>query len=327
MSGAPTFVARERAKAVGWKRSTDTVPEDALRPAPYIRDGKLQTGPLPFCLPPEHASLSLLPEVRSMAIDLFAELGIPWHAGIEGGPGNHLLSSQVQCVNALGQMVHDPERIRRAFRSRLDIAEVLEIEPGRFLTFEYIGPTDFFGEAPGGERTRGARCTSVDAAFLFHTSTGDRELALVEWKYTESYGPREPEPAKDEVRWQRYGTALHDPEGPVRADVLPFEALLAEPFYQLMRQQLLAWELEKAGVHDVDRVRVVHVMPSDNVAYRMSLRAVHREVGDTVHDVWHALLRRPDRFVSLDSSVFADPSITSPEYVDRYGNQDGSDDQ
>ena len=311
MSGTPTFVARERAKAAGWKRSTTTLPDEAREPAPYIRDGAPHTGPLPFCLPPEHAALSLLPEVRTTAIDLFAALGIPWHAGIGGGPGNHLVSSQAQCVNALGQMVHDPERISRAFATVLDIDEVLEIEPGRFLTFEYIGPTDFFGESPGSERTRGARCTSVDAAFLFRTPTGRRELALVEWKYTESYRQRVPEPAKDEVRWRRYGTALHDPDGPVRADVLPFEALCDEPFYQLMRQQLLARELEKAGVDDVDRVRVVHVMPDANLAYGASLGRPHREVGATVHQVWQALLRRPDRFVSLDSSVFADPAVTS----------------
>ncbi|HAS08942.1 MAG TPA: hypothetical protein DCS55_00225 [Acidimicrobiaceae bacterium] len=310
---------RERAKAVSWKQSTQTLPDGARHPAPYIRGGQAQTGPLPFCLPIEHAALSLLPEVRPMALDLFAELGIPWHAGIGGGPGNHLLSSQVQCVNALGQMVHDPDRIVRAFGSVLDIDEVLEVEPGRFLTFEYIGPTDFFGEVPDGERTRGARCTSVDAAFLFRSSTGERELALVEWKYTESYRPRKPEPAKDEIRRKRYRTALHDPDGAVHADVLPFKALLDEPIYQLVRQQLLAWELEKARVHDVDRVRIVHVIPSDNLAYGDSLSAEHRTVGDTVHEVWHALLRRPDRFLSLDSSVFADPSITSPEYVDRYG--------
>lgn len=30
------------------------------------------------------------------------------------------------------------------------------------------------------------------------------------------------------------------------------------------------------------------------------------------------LLRRPDRFLSVDSSVFLDPSVTSTEYVRRY---------
>jgi hypothetical protein len=30
-------------------------------------------------------------------------------------------------------------------------------------------------------------------------------------------------------------------------------------------------------------------------------------------------MRRPDRFVSIDPSVFLDPEITSVEYVSRYG--------
>ncbi|MDP9181638.1 MAG: hypothetical protein M3P04_02525, partial [Actinomycetota bacterium] len=33
------------------------------------------------------------------------------------------------------------------------------------------------------------------------------------------------------------------------------------------------------------------------------------------------LLRRPERFLSLDSSVFLDPEITSQEYCHRYGAQ------
>ncbi len=62
-------------------------------------------------------------------------------------------------------MVTAPQRILRAFGPLLDIDEVLQIEPGRYLTFEYIGPTDFFHEAPTGRRVRGAHCTSVEAAF------------------------------------------------------------------------------------------------------------------------------------------------------------------
>jgi hypothetical protein len=38
-----------------------------------------------------------------------------------------------------------------------------------------------------------------------------------------------------------------------------------------------------------------------------------------VSEVWQALLRRTDRFTSLDSAVFLDPAITSAEYCNRYG--------
>jgi hypothetical protein len=313
-----TYTDTQRAQAAAWKSFTTTLPVEAKQPAPYVDKTGSSRGPAyDFCLPPEHASLSLLPEVRAPMLALFDELGIPWHAGVDGGPSNHLLSSQVQCVNALGQMADDPERLRIAFAEVLGTQDVLEIEPGRFLTFEYIGPTDYFGEAPSGARVRGAHCTSVDAAFLHRTTDGVVELVLLEWKYTEPYRARPAEPAKDKVRWERYGAAWSDPDGPI-LPTLPFEQVLQEPLYQLVRQQLLAHALEKDRAHGADRVRVVHVSPADNHAYQQSLQPAHRSLGDSVTEVWSKLLRRPDRFLSLDSALFLDEDITSPEYTLRY---------
>ena len=71
---------------------------------------------------------------------MFTELGIPWHAGVDGGPSDHLPSSQVQCVNAAGQVVTNSSRIVRAFGDLLGIDTILPIEPGQYLTFEHIGP-------------------------------------------------------------------------------------------------------------------------------------------------------------------------------------------
>ena len=308
------FTKNEKLRAIAWKSNTTALPDAAKVPAPYVgKDGTAGPTAYDFCLPAELADHNLLPKVREPALALFAELEIPWHAGTPAGPSNHLLSSQVQCVNALMPMVTDPSRIQRAFGAH----EVLEIEPGRFLTFEYIGPRDYFGEAPHGTRTRGAHCTSVDAAFLHRLPDGTTELVLVEWKYTESYRPRTPDPAKDAVRAQRYAASVADPDGPVLSDVLPFDLLLDEPLYQLVRQQLLAHALELDGV--ADRVRVVHVLPKDNAAYQESLqRPEQRALGATVSEVWQKLLRRPDRFTSMDHRVFWDPEVTSREYELRY---------
>ncbi len=313
-----TYTRDERRRAAAWKTHTDALPPAAKVSAPYVsKDGGAFGAPLPFCLPPDFADHNLLPAVREPALALFADLGIPWHAGIGGGPGNHLLSSQVQCVNALMPLVDDPARLARAFAAVLDIGEVLEIEPGRFLTFEYIGPEDFFGEAPGSERIRGAHCTSVDAAFLHRAPDGARELVLVEWKYTESYPVRTAEPRRDETRRGRYAAAIDDPAGPVRGDLLAFEHLLDEPFYQLTRQQLLAHALERLGA--ADRVRVVLVLPPENEAYQQSLtRPEHHALGATVSEVWRRLLRAQDRFATLDPAVFLDPQITSEDYRLRY---------
>jgi hypothetical protein len=318
-----TYTERERRRCSAWKSRTQTLPEPARVPAPYVgKTGHRGATSYDFCLPAEHAELNLLPEVRQPVLALFADAGIPWHAGIDGGPSNHLLSSQVQCANALGQMIEDPSRLVRAFGDRLGIDEVLEIEPGGFLTFEYIGPADFFGEVRNGERVRGAHCTSVDAAFLHRRRDGLRELVLVEWKYTESYGLRRADPDKDAVRRGRYGAAWSAADSPVRTGLLPFDLVLDEPFYQLVRQQLLAHELEKARAHGADRVRVLHVLPPDNEAYQASLaRPEHRALGASVSEVWQRLLALPDRFLSVDPAVFLYPAVTSAEYVSRYGQQ------
>ena len=299
---------------------TTSLPEKARAPGRYVQGGAEQGPPLEVCLPPHHSALNLLPEVRATALALFVELGIPWHASADGGPSNHLLSSQVQCVNALGQMVSDPGRVVRAFGGVIGTAEVLEIEPGRFLTFEYIGDHDYFSEAPTGRRTRGSMCTSVDAAFLHRTSAGVTELVLIEWKYTEAYLLRDPEPAKDETRRRRYEPAILELDCPVRADLLAFVDLLDEPLYQLMRQQLLASALERDRAHGADVVRVLHVHPAANLAYQASLhRPSQQALGHTVDAAWSSLLRRPDRFAVLDSEHFLDPAVTSQEYVARYG--------
>jgi hypothetical protein len=324
-----TYSHQERARAIAWKQATTTLPIEAKIPAPYIdKDGRSQGKPVPYCFPAEHATLSLLPEVRDSALTLFGELGIPWHAGIGGGPSNHLLSSQVQCANALGQMVDDADRIVRAFGEPLGTSEVLHIEPDRCLTFEFIGPVDYFNEAPDKKRVRGAHCTSVDAAFLHRTVDDVVELVLVEWKYTESYRKRDIDPDKDATRWKRYGASLMATDSPVRGDLLEFSDLLDEPIYQLVRQQLLAHALEKEHTYGADRVRVVHVCPRGNVEYQQSIhRPTQRALGDSTSEVWGRLLRRHDRFVSMDSAVFLDPAITSEEYCSRYGVPIDSDDR
>lgn len=321
MTTEATFTTSERARASAWKAATPTLPEAARVPAPYVgKTGSAGRGWYEYCLPAQFAPWSLLPEVRAAALELFAELGVPWHAGVGDGPSNHLLSSQVQCVNALGQMVNEPERIVRAFGPFLGTTQVEQIEPGRWLTFEYIGAEDHLHEAVHGRRTRGAHCTSVDAAFVHLTRDHVRELVLVEWKYTERYGPRAVNATKDETRFARYGHLLADPNGPIRSDVLGFDDLLQEPFYQLVRQQLLAHELEKTRAHGAERVRIVHVMPAENLDYQTSLHESKvKAVGSRVDAVWHQLLRHHDRFTSIDSALFADAEITSPEYVARYG--------
>ncbi len=315
---ASDYQDRARAATVAWKLSSSLLPEPARADGPYGGSGNLY----PFCLPRAAARSNLLPEAAA-AVPFFAERGIQWHRGVDGGPTNHLLSSQVQCVNALFPMTTDPDVVRAAFGDLLDIAEVLELD-GALLTFEYNGGgQDYLGEGkPGRPLVRGANSTSTDAAFAYRTSDGRRELALVEWKYTEQYLGSRLSADPERERERRYRRWYEAENGPLDASVMPFEAVLVEPLYQLVRQQLLAWRIEQAGAFH--RVRVLHIAPVTNAEYWRSLdRHEYRRSGESVRDVWQRVLRdsHRDRFLSLDSARFtsSERRLTSSEYRKRYG--------
>ena len=128
-----------------------------------------------------------------------------------------------------------PRLVVAAFGEVLPIGEPLPIEDGRYLAFEYIGAADHLAEAkPGIARERGRFCTSTDAAIRYRRPGGGIEVALIEWKYTESYHDR-PLATSRSDRLHRYRPLFEAPDGPLRTDVIPYADLFVEPFYQLMR--------------------------------------------------------------------------------------------
>jgi hypothetical protein len=316
-----TFRDQAATAALAWKQATPLLPDAAREPAPYFDDEQQPGRPSKLCVPVEFAECNLLPDAREIALDSFRRDDIRWHAQTPAGPSNHLLDSQVQCVNALAPLANKPDAIRHAFGTSLDIQEVVPFEPGNpdFLVFEWIGLIDYLDEGHGKKRTRGSRTTSVDAAFRFQTPSGSIEIALCEWKYTERYkGDPLGGPSLD-TRLNRYRPWWDDPESPVRTDVIPYEDLFVEPFYQLFRQQLLAHEMERAHELEADCVRVVYAAPSANGELWNSLtRASHRSAGTNLRAAWMAMLRHQDRFVVIDTAS-AVSLLVSNDFQHRYG--------
>jgi hypothetical protein len=278
---------------------------------------------------PPAPACNLLPDAREIALDRFRRDDNRWHAQTPAGPSNHLLDSQVQCVNALAPLASKPDAIRQGFGISLDIQEVVPFEPGKrdYLVFEWIGLTDYLDEGHGKKRTRGSRTTSVDAAFRYRTHSGSIEIALCEWKYTERY-EGDPlgggKPALD-TRLNRYRSWWDAPESPVRTDVIPYEDLFVEPFYQLFRQQLLAHEMERAQELEAECVRVVYSAPAANTELWNSLTLhSHHAAGPDLRAAWKAMVAQPDRFVVLDTTaMLSDPTVTSPAFRQRYGLEHG----
>lgn len=312
-----TYAQRARAAAVAWK--IEALPAEAQADGIYSGGG-----PYPFCLPVDQAVRNLLTEAQG-AVAVFAKDQIAWHRSIAGGPTNHLLSSQVQCVNALFPMALNPDLLQAAFGQHLRIAKPLLVEGDRYVSFEHVGTVDLLNEGP--RMSRGAHRTSTDAAVLYCTPDNRTELALVEWKYTEQYTGNVLSPDKKGKREMRYRDFWDDPDGPFLTaergeGPLFYEDIFIEPFYQLVRQQLLAWRMEQVRELGADVVRVLHVAPAANTAYQRSLNGGRRaDAGDSVGAVWALMLRRPDRFVPIDSAELLDATIaaTSDAYRHRYG--------
>jgi hypothetical protein len=297
--GAPgTFLAEARAAAAAWKATTRCLPEPARAAAPYLGRGPA----LPFCLPLEHAHLNLLPDARDAALARIDPSDRLWGTG-GSGPGNHLLSSPVQMVNALAPLVRDAEGVRALVGEALAAAEVVSFGPAAgedddrrddIVVFGWSGPDEAALDPPA----------VADAAFRFVTAEGRLELALLRWCYAE----RTLDPGLPGAAMERHRTVWSDPTGPFRTDRATFDEVAGAPEGALVGLQVLAWTLERSGRADVDRVRVVAVAPRANTE-------IWAELGRFAD-----LQRRPRRFVRVDAAALVrDEAPTSTDFRHRYG--------
>lgn len=316
-----TFASEANSAQVTWKASTPLLPEEARVDGPYRGNGPSY----PVCLPWEFAELNLISEARDVVLDRFARDGISWHGATDRGPTSHLRSSQIQCLNALGPFVQDPTGLEDVLRhAGISVSEILpwdeSVADGDHVVFEWIGFDDYLGENPGGTRTRGANTTSADAAVRYRALDGAIEIALIEWKYTETYGGS-PLPGgaasfqRRKATYERWWSA----EGPLRLDLLNYEDLFVEPLYQLWRLQCLALEMERANELGAERVRLVVAAPRLNVAYWGAVpQHLATSYGDLA-ELWREQLREPDRFAVLDTSwLVRDESPLPESFKDRY---------
>lgn len=274
-------------------------------------DGMYRGSPRPFCLPTAHAEENLYAELREAALAYFSEQRIGWHDGSQQGagqfakPSNHLCSSQVCCVNFLFEFADKPAALVALLRPLFPtIKSMVAMErPDQYVAHEWIGERNYLGEkvARNGKRTRGALFTSADAAVMFECLDGTRQMVLIEWKYTESYSPSDRQIAASGTdRTAIYRHLYTRDDFPLRKDLLPgFGTLFYEPFYQLLRQQMLANEMEKARELGAHRVSLLHIAPAHNKDFPRVTAPELRMLGSTVTEVWRCLVREPSRFASV----------------------------
>jgi len=277
--------------------------------SPYFSDVARSEGiyngkPRPFCLPVESAEQNLVPEIRESALSYFAEHKIKWHTGQNGKPSNHLCSSQVCCVNFLFPFADRPDELAQVFRLVYpEIEKMLPVENGQYVSFEWIGQENYLGEkvARSGQRTRGANCTSADSIVMFERKDKKRQVVLIEWKYTESYGSNFLKIAySGKDRTEIYRHLFEKADCPINKNILPsFDSLFYEPFYQFMRQQFLANEMEKAHELGADVVSVLHIAPAHNDNFRKVTSPELEKLGESAISIWKKLAKTEGRFISV----------------------------
>lgn len=256
--------------------------------------------------------LNLAPAIRDRGFEYFKDHSIVWHRH-----ANHGLSSQVCCLNFLMPLANQPDLLA-AF-----VGHVLKINPpkmlpideanGALVGFEWVGKSSFLNETRGtANPTRGANATSADAILRFEHE-GRTEALLVEWKYTESYGaPLDPD--GNETRINRYRDIAFAPNGPIRDDLsLVVEDFFWEPFYQLLRQQMLAFQMQKHRETGAERVRVLHIAPAANKALlKITAPKLRDPDVDTAFAAFKKTLVDPSAFISVATEQAFTPLLADP---------------
>lgn len=278
----------------------------------------------PFCLAQDYSEENLFVGIRQPCLEYFAAKEIKWHDALNRRPSNHLCDSQVCCVNFLFPFTRDPDALATLLRPFFPgLLRMLPMEDADyFVAFEWIGQQNYLREKlpRHGKRTRGANFTSTDAAVRFEREDGKKQIALIEWKYTESYSRSSYKIARSGTdRTAIYQHLYARQDFPLRKELLPdFSALFYEPFYQLFRQQALANEMEMARELDSDVVSVLHIAPAQNTDFLRVTSPELRHLGQSAIAVWKKLVRQQSRFSSIETERFfggfaidAHPSLQS----------------
>ena len=108
---------------------------------------------------------------------------------------------------------------------------------------------------------------------VFEASLGRRRAYLLEWKYIEQYLFARPgfkgTGSSGNTRRRRYGDLFRAESSCFNPEAAPeLDEFLYEPFYQIMRQRLLAERMVQRREFGVDEAKVVVVAPEQNQAYR-----------------------------------------------------------
>ena len=131
---------------------------------------------------------------------------------------------------------------------------------------------------------------------MAETEAGQKRAYLLEWKYFEQpkrgYKPLGEAQTEMYSRWYCADDSSFSPDAALEMNDFRYD-----PFYQIMRQRLLADRIVRDGELGVTEAKVVVVVPAENIAYREAITSPTLErrfpKARTVADVMEAVLTKP----------------------------------
>ena len=329
------FEKQETRRQVTFKRSHWSTLEDGVW-------SKRPTYQYPHILSDDNVEKAFFPPLANEIIRYLAGEEIALHSEIL-----NLRSSQAACLNILFPLKMDLERAADVLGPALpDVHRVTDI------AFEYTGPysaTKWMGEPTGGKR--GQNRTSIDAAIWWENGAGRKRLTFAEFKYTEkqlgtcggygSKGNKHRENCRNlNIQTERPQDGCYLENGLTGRTCRRYWEHLAEggislqrfgnvkgcpfrgPFYQLMRQYLLAAHC-MASYKELASVDVILLGFRGNKSLHIVPPEV-RHLGDDVATAWNTVLKGIPKLRQVDvadlSSLIPSTLQEWRDYLkDRYG--------
>lgn len=268
----------------------------------------------PFVL--ENAEKNLWTKIRKEAIKYFADNKIVWWPGSEE-PSGHLLSSHVSCVNHLFFLRNDKDAALKVLQNlKTDFAEVCPDFENGYIGFEVVSKHSYLVEvAEEKEQTRGANCTSQDVMMTGKLKNGKKIQVLIEWKYTELYSKADKSVASSgETRKNRYNALIEEKDSPIKRTV-SINNLYYEPFYQIMRQTLLAWQMTKNKTNELKADDWLHfdvILENNlNLRYRVPASGL---IQTGIEEAWKSQLKELEKYNVITPQKLLKPLIFDNNY-------------
>lgn len=310
----------------------------------YKGGGIFNKKPYDFVLKEVFRQENLFQSIAVEAIKYFKFNKIGWWKGKDSLPTNHMLSSQVSCVNHLFWLMKNEKAATEVLKGidpefiAIPFPKTENSDEENYVEFEYDGfnLTKNNGKNIIGEKrlSRGATSTSVDAAML--AQKGEQKiLVFIEWKYVEKYsGKVETTNATYKNQRSIYQNLLAMNESPIIMNLLiendksdydkGYEKFSIEPFYQLMRQTLLAWRLAGKDSIIADDYIHIHVIPNGNDQLLKGKTSPIISDGINICEGWKTYLKTPNKYRHIDPKCLIEASANKfnrklSEYLsDRY---------